>query len=245
MKKEDIINRKRLVSTFIDLISINSPSFDEGRIGNYLEVRLRKLGFKVMRQKYDRSFNIIAFKKGMQRHALPLMLSGHMDTIEPTEGIKYAVKGDSIRSTGETVLGADDKSALAQILEAVEVLDEKNILHGDIEVVISSGEEKGLFGAKNLDFRKIRSRHALVLDSGGRVGRVVVAAPSHITYEMRIIGKPAHAGIEPEKGVSAIKVAAEIITKVPDGRISDDTTANIGIIKGGTATNVVSKEVMV
>ena len=245
MKKEDLINRKRLVSTFIDLITINSPSFDEGRIGDYLEVRLRKLGFKVMRQKYDRSFNIIAFKKGMQKHSLPLMLSGHMDTIEPTEGIKYAVKGDSIRSTGETVLGADDKSALAQILEAVEVLDENNMPHGDIEVVISSGEEKGLFGAKNLDFRKIRSRHALVLDSGGRVGRVVVAAPSHVTYEMRIIGKPAHAGIEPEKGVSAIKVAAEIITKVPDGRISDETTANIGIIKGGTATNVVSKEVII
>jgi tripeptide aminopeptidase len=245
MKKEDFINRERLVGTFIDLININSPSFDEGRIGDYLETRLKKLGFKVTRQKYDRSFNIIAFKRGIRKNALPLMLSGHMDTIEPTEGIRYALKGNIIRSTGETVLGADDKSALAQILEALDVLNERNIPHGDIEVVITSAEEKGLFGAKNLDVGKIRSRHALVLDSGGEVGKIVIAAPSHVTYEMRIVGKPAHAGIEPEKGISAIKVAAEIIAKVPDGRISEETTANIGIIKGGTATNVVPKEAFI
>ena len=247
------INRKRLLATFLELININAPSFDEDRLGGHLAEVFRCLGCKVIRQRYDRSFNIIARKKGSLKNILapsglllePLLLSAHMDTIEPTEGIRYAIKAGIIRSTGGTVLGADDKSAIAQIIEAMTVLMEQNVPHGDIEVVITSAEERGLCGAKNLDFRKIRSRHALVLDSGGPVGKIVVAAPTQITYEMRITGRPAHAGIEPEKGISAIRVASEIIASVPDGRIDAVTTANIGIIRGGTATNVVSREVVI
>ncbi len=245
MQKELLINRKRLISTFTDLININSPSFDEARIGDHLEEAFRCLGFKVTRQRYDRSFNIIARKKGSLKKVAPLLLSAHMDTIEPTEGIRYTVKNSIIRSTGSTVLGADDKSAIAQILEAVAILQEQDIPHGDLEVVITSAEERGLCGAKNLDFKKIKSRHALVLDSGGHVGKIVVAAPTHVTYAMRILGRPAHAGIEPEKGISAIRVASEIIATVPDGRIDARTTANIGMIRGGTATNVVPKEVLI
>lgn len=244
MKKDPRINRKRLVSTFLEMININSPSFHEGPMGDYLEAKLRPLGFKVIRQKYDKSFNIIASKKGIRKDGRPLILSAHMDTIEPTAGIRYTIRNDVIRSVGSTVLGADDKSAIAQIIEAVTIIGEKMIPHGDIEIVLTSAEEKGLFGAKNLDFSRIRGRHALVLDSGGPVGRIVVAAPSHITYEMKVTGRPAHAGIEPEKGVNAIRVAAEIIAAVHDGRIDTETTANIGIINGGTATNVVPKEVV-
>lgn len=245
MKKELLINRKRLVSTFIDLIKINSPSFEEDLLGRRLEELFTRLNFRITRQRYGRSFNIIARKKGSLKNSRSLLLSGHMDTIEPTEKIRYAVKSGVIRSTGNTVLGADDKSAIAQILEAVTVLQEQSIPHGDIEVVITSAEEKGLCGAKNLDYRKIKSRHALVLDSGGPVGRIVVAAPTHVTYEMRVIGKSAHAGIEPEKGINAIRVASEIIAAVPDGRIDAVTTANIGMITGGTATNVVPREVVI
>lgn len=245
MRKELLINKKRLICTFMDLININSPSFEEGRIGDHLEDAFRGLGFRVTRQSYDRSFNIIAFKKGSLKKAAPLLLSAHMDTIEPTEGIRYAIKGNVIRSVGETVLGADDKSAIAQILEAMTVMKKQDIPHGDIEVVLTSAEEKGLFGAKGLDFRKIKSRFALVLDSGGPVGRIVVSAPTQISYEMRVVGRPAHAGIEPERGINAIRVAAEIIAAVPDGRIDSVTTANIGLIRGGTATNVVPKEVLI
>lgn len=245
MRNELLINRKRLVSTFIELITINAPSFEEDLLGKHLGKLFTSLGFKVTRQRYDRSFNIIARKKGSLKNVLPLLLSAHMDTIEPTEGIRYAVKSNVIRSTGDTVLGADDKSAIAQILEAMTVLQEMGIGHGEIEVVITSAEEKGLCGAKNLDFKKIKSRHALVLDSGGPVGKIVVAAPTHITYEMSIMGRPAHAGIEPERGISAIRIASEIIAAVPDGRIDGVTTANIGMIRGGTATNVVPKEVLI
>ena len=239
------INRKRLVATFLDLININSPSFGETALGDHLAELFHGLGCRVTRQRYDRSFNIIAYRKGGLKRVAPLMLSCHMDTIEPTEGIRYAVKGGIIRSTGNTVLGADDKSAIAQIIEAMTVLQERGIAHGDIEIVFTSAEEKGLHGAKNLDFKKIRSKHALVLDSGGPVGKIVVAAPTQITYEMRITGRPAHAGIEPEKGISAIRVASEIIASVPDGRIDAVTTANIGVIRGGTATNVVPREVVI
>jgi len=245
MKKTFRINRKRLVSTFLEMIRINSPSFHEGPMGDYLEAQLSALGFKVMRQTYGASFNILALKKGKHADALPLILSGHMDTIEPTEGIRYSIKENVISSTGDTVLGADDKSAVAQILEAVTAAAENGIPHGDIEIIFTSAEEKGLHGAKNLDYRKIQGRHALVLDSGGRVGKIVIAAPSHITYEMHVLGKPAHAGIEPEKGISAIRVAAEIIGALPDGRIDAETTANIGMVSGGTATNVVPREVTI
>ncbi len=239
-----LINKERLISTFVDLIKINSPSFAEKEIGDFLAQRLSGIGFDVRFQQYDRSFNLIAIKKGNKRGAA-LMLSAHMDTIEPTEGITFAVENDRIRSTGNTVLGADDKSALAQILEAAIVLHENRISHGDIEIVFTSAEERGLHGARNLDFKGIRSRHALVLDSGGSVGSIVVGAPTHLRYTMTVTGKSAHAGIEPERGTSAIRVASEIITKVPDGRIDEETTANIGIINGGTATNVVPREVVI
>jgi tripeptide aminopeptidase len=243
MTESSLINRKRLIDTFTDLVRINSPSFEEKEIGDFLAARLIRMGFGVRFQKYDRSFNIIA-KKGKKR-SLPILLSAHMDTIESTAGITFAIERDRIRSTGGTVLGADDKSALAQILEALTVLHENGIPHCNIEIAFSSAEERGLVGARNLDFRGIKSRHALVLDSGGSIGNLIVGAPTHIRYTMTVIGKSAHAGIEPEKGISAIRVASEIITKVPDGRIDQDTTANIGIIDGGTATNVVPREVVI
>lgn len=248
MMKLDIaqyINQDRLIETFIELIRINSPSFNEREIGDFLNKRLEYTGCTVEFQEYDKSFNIIAFKKGTISNIPPLLLSGHMDTIEPTEGITFSIEDGVIRTTGNTVLGADDKSALAQILEVLAVINEKEIPHGDLEIVFTSAEENGLFGAKNLDFTRLRSKHALVLDSGGGVGNIVIAAPTHHTYEMKITGKAAHAGIEPEKGISAIRVAARIISEVSDGRINAGTTANIGVIKGGTATNVVPKEVTI
>lgn len=239
------INQERLIETFTELIRINSPSFKEREIGDILAKRLEGVGFLVDFQEYDKSFNIIALKKGGIPDTPPLLLSGHMDTIEPTEGIRFSIEDGVIRTTGNTVLGADDKSALAQILEVLTVIQEKDLPHGDLEVVFTSAEENGLFGAKNLDFTRLRSKHALVLDSGGSVGNIVIAAPTHYTYEMKITGKSSHAGIEPEKGKSAIRVAARIISELPDGRINAGTTANMGIISGGTATNVVPKEVTI
>ena len=228
----NFINKKRLVNTFTELLMINSPSFDEGEMGKVLAKKLTAAGCEIEMQRYDGSFNIIGIKEGFSR-APALILSAHMDTIESTEGIEFSVDDVRIRSTGRTVLGADDKSAIAQILEALTVLHEHEITHGRLEIVFTSAEEKGLCGAKNLDFPRLTGRHALVLDASGEVGCLIVSAPAHITYEMRIIGRSAHAGIEPEKGINAIRVASLIIASVPDGRIDDKTTANIGTIQGG------------
>jgi tripeptide aminopeptidase len=242
---ERFINKKRLLDTFIELVKINSPPFGEKEIGEVLSDKLRRAGCVVDIQDYGPSFNIIARKKGRRRHSPPLLLCGHMDTIEPTEDIAFELENDVVRTMGSTVLGADDKSALAQIVEAVTVLEEREIPHGDIEVVFTSAEENGLIGGKNLDFLRLKSRHSLVLDTSGDIGRLVIASPAHHTYELRISGRSAHAGIEPEKGISSVKVAAEIISAVPDGRLDSETTANIGIVKGGTATNVVPRETVV
>jgi len=245
MNSQNGVNRERLVRTFTELIEINSPSFEEDRIGSVLAGKLEQVGCIVERQDYGESFNLVAMKKGNTDCPASLLLSGHMDTIEPTAGIKYAIEDGVIKSVGKTVLGSDDKSALAAILEALSVIKEKGLPHGDIEIVFTSAEEKGLDGAKNLDLDSLKSRHGLVLDSGGGIGGIVIAAPTHITYTMTLTGRPAHAGLEPEKGISAIRAAARIIASIPDGRIDENTTANIGIIKGGTATNVVPREVVV
>jgi tripeptide aminopeptidase len=239
------VNKERLINTFIELIKVNSPSLNEGEIGELLAGKLRKAGCSVTMQDYGASFNLIAFKEGSNRAVPSLILSAHMDTIEPTEGIMFSIENDIIRTTGPTVLGSDDKGALAQVIEALLVLQEQGIPHGDIEIIFSSAEETGLLGARNLDFAGIRGKHAIVLDSSGSVGSLVFAAPAHIIYEMQILGKAAHAGIEPERGISAIRVASRIIAEIPDGRIDSETTANIGIIKGGSATNVVPQEVVI
>ena len=141
MKKTGIanyINQERLIETFTELIRINSPSFHEREIGEFLKERLEGTGCLVEFQQYERSFNVIAFKKGNRKDSPPLLLSGHMDTIEPTVGIVYSIEDGVIRTTGNTVLGADDKSALAQILEALTIINERSLPHGDIGIVFTS-----------------------------------------------------------------------------------------------------------
>ncbi|TAN41362.1 MAG: M20/M25/M40 family metallo-hydrolase [Nitrospirae bacterium] len=245
MVREDLISRQRLQKVFLELVNINSPSFEETVLGEFLIKALERCGCTVLLQEYDRSFNLIGRMKGNAPGFPPLLLSAHMDTIEPTEGIRISIDDEKIRSAGETVLGADDKSAIAQILEALAVIAGHDLPHGDLEVVFTSAEERGLIGARSLDFSALASRHAVVLDSAGSVGNIIIGAPTHLTYEMTVVGRAAHAGIEPEKGISAIRAAAQIIASVPDGRLNSGTTANIGMIRGGTATNVVPKEVVI
>src|ERR1700690_2248202 len=122
MSLDNLINRQRLLKTFIELVNINSPSFDETEIGDFIVKIMERSGCSVAVQEYDRSFNLIGLKKGNSPGFSPLLLSAHMDTIESTRGIRIAVDDEMIRSTGDTVLGADDKSAIAQIIEVLSVL---------------------------------------------------------------------------------------------------------------------------
>ena len=242
--EETMINKDRLVETFVRLGRINSPSGKEGAIADVLEADLRTLGFDVVRDKAGEKINgetgnVIGSKKGTLPNAVPILLCAHMDTVTPTEGWECKMDGDYIRSKGDMILGADDKAGIAVILEAIKVIQEQNILHGDIQVLFSIAEETGLYGAKHLDHSLVTSRCAFVYDMGRPVGSITVSAPSHDNIRATFRGKAAHAGAAPEKGINAIVTASKAIANMKVGRIDKETTANVGIIKGGTAGNVV------
>ena len=227
-----MINQERLVKTFCDLVQIDSPSGEEEAISQELVQRLMALGFTVVR---DQHGNVIASEEGGE----PLMLSAHMDTVEPGRGIKPIVSGGRIHTDGTTILGGDCKAGIAAILEGLEAIQDDRSSRIPVQLVITRGEEIGLVGAKNLDFSLIVAKEGVVFDGGGPVSEVTIASPTYIRFDVQVTGRAAHAGVEPEKGISAIKIASEIIAQLPQGRIDEETTLNVGTIAGGTVRNAV------
>ncbi len=238
------VNQDRLVQTFLDMVRLNTPPKQERAAAEIGRAILEELGFECQ---YDNAGekvggdvgNLIAFKKGTLPDAPPIFFSAHFDTVEATPGLEPVIEGDVIRSDGKTVLGADDISGMAPILEAMRILDEKQIPHGDIQLLLTICEEIGLVGAKHLDPNLIKAQFGYVLDAGPPVGSLVYSAPTQDIFDVHIHGKPAHAGAQPEDGVSAIQVAARAIARMKLGRVDHETTANVGIIQGGTATNII------
>jgi len=243
-----MINKKRLIDEFLELVQIDSPSSKEGKIAKVLVKKLEDIGCGVIidnagEKTGGETGNIIATLKG-NRKGKKLLFSSHMDTVSPGIGVKPIIdeaKG-IIKSDGTTVLGSDDKAGIASILEGLRVIKENNIDHADIQVVFSIWEEGGLYGAKYLDYSKLDVDYGFVLDSGGSPGEIIVKAPAQDAIKIKITGKPAHAGLQPENGISAIMVASRAIENMKLLRIDKETTANIGIVKGGVATNVVMPE---
>jgi tripeptide aminopeptidase len=191
------------------------------------------MGFSVER---DAIGNVFARRPGVGK---PLLLNAHLDTVVPGKGIQPVVADGIIRSDGRTILGSDDKAGVAVLLEVLQVAQEANRALPPLEVLLTVQEEVGLCGAKAFDISKLTAREGIGLDAGGPIGTINVAAPSQDCLAAVIHGRAAHAGAEPEKGISAIRVAAEAIAQMPLGRIDEETTANIGIIHGGQATNIV------
>ena len=235
------INKDRLISTFLDLVSISSPSWKEHSVMDYIEKRLSKLGIGFRELPCGGSFNLLADMQGTTPQQA-ILLSGHMDTVGPCDKISPVVTETRITSDGTSILGSDDKAAIAMFLEAFEVIREKNIPHGNVEMLLTCAEEVGLQGIKQFDMSLLKSRLGFVLDSGGPVGTMIMKAPYQYSMEIRVKGKAAHAGMEPEKGISAIVVLAAIISQLPNGRLDEETTINVGIISGGKATNIVAEE---
>lgn len=244
------VQQDRLLDTFLTLVQFNTPSRQEKLASEWCAEYLREIGFEVewddAGEKVGGTIgNLIAFKKGTLPEAPGIFFSSHLDTVEPTPNLEIAIEGDVIRSTSDTILGADDKCGVAPILEAMRVLHETGEPHGDIQLLLTICEEIGLVGAKLLDPNRIKAKYGFVLDSGPPVSQIVYTAPSQNSLRVRIQGKAAHAGGEPEKGISAIIAASNAIAKMKLGRIDMDTTANIGTIQGGTARNVVPAEVFI
>lgn len=240
---------KRVVQTFIDLVKIDSESKNEGKFQEYLRTKFEGLGLEIheddtMEQTGLGANNLICRLSGTVP-ADTLFFSCHVDTVIPGIGIQPEVRDGVVYSDGTTILAADDKAGIAIMLELIEQLKENNELHGTLEFVLSPGEEIGLVGANALDVDLLDANYGFVLDNGGPVGSITVGSPTLYGIEVVIKGITAHAGLEPEKGVSAIEIAAKAISKMKLGRLDADTTANIGTIHGGTASNIVADEVKI
>jgi tripeptide aminopeptidase len=238
------LRKKRLRGLLLELVQIDSLSRHEGAIAARLIVELEAVGAdEILTDSAGEAVggetgNLIARFSGTNPNVDPILLAAHMDTVAPGEGVKPIVEGDIIRSDGTSVLGGDDKSGCAVICEVLRVLRERDLDHGPIEAVFTICEEKGLLGAKHLDLGMIRARSGVVLDSDSP-GFLFTRAPAANSIHVRVHGLAAHAGMAPEKGLSAIQLAAQAITAMRLGRIDDETTANLGVVRGGTAINVV------
>lgn len=224
----------RLLEEFLVQIQMPSVSGQEGEFARYLLRTFTGLGLET---ELDSDGNMLAVLKGNPQRE-PLCFAAHSDTV-PTAPVRYRLEGDWIRTQGDSILSADDKAATSILVELVHALQEDRIPHGDLEILITCQEEVGLFGAKRFDLNRLRSQKILVLDHNGPVGGVIKSAPYANRLRFEFLGKAAHAGGEPERGISAVQAMSGAIAQMPLGRIDEETTANIGIVSGGNATNIV------
>lgn len=245
-----MINEERLVNLFLNLIQIDAPSLGEKSCVEFTKQHLIELGFEVHEDSAGAEIggnanNLIAWMRGTKSDAPRVFLSAHFDTVEPTAGLIVEERDGIFHAVSDTILGADDKGGMAPAIEACLALRESGEAHGDICLLLSVAEEIGLEGAGALQIESLNLDFGYVLDTGPPVGTFVTKTAYHDKLNIEIIGKPAHAGKDPEKGINAIQVAAAAINGMKLGRIGPETTANLGIIEGGTGTNVVCANVKI
>lgn len=243
-----MINEERLVDLFLNLIQIDAPSLQEADCISWTKSHLESLGFEVHEDDAGSKIggngnNLIVWMRGTLPDAPKVFLSAHFDTVEPTAGLIVEEKDGVFTSASDTILGADDKGGMAPAIEACLALRESGEPHGDICLLLSVAEEIGLKGAAALNIEELNLDFGYVLDTGPPVGTFVTKTAFHDKLDVEIIGKPAHAGKDPEKGINAIQVLASAVEGMRLGRIGPETTANIGTVQGGTGTNVVCANV--
>lgn len=238
---KNMIKTDRLAKRFTELVQIDSMSLEERDVAKRIEEILKPMGAEIF---YDNAkealggncSNLIAKFPGTV-DTEPIFLSGHMDTVGPGKGIKVIFKDNIFKSDGTTILGSDDKSAIAIILEVMDVIIENKIDYPPVELVFTICEEIGLLGAKHLDYALLDSKFGYILDALD-TGGIITKAPAANKLTVRVYGRAAHAG-RPETGINAITAASKAISRVQLGRLDEETTCNFGKIKGGVATNIV------
>lgn len=244
-----MIDKERMTEHVMDIIKIDSLSKKEKDVATKLQRDMEEIGAECF---YDDAGekvkgnvgNLIVKLEGNKPDAPPFFLSAHMDTVGPGEGIKPRIEDGILKSDGTTILGSDDKSGIAVIVETIRAIKDHGIAHGDIEIAFTICEEIGLLGSKHIDMSRFKAKHGIVLDSS-TPDRLVLRCPSADHLEFTVHGLEAHAGLCPENGISAIKITSEAISNMNLGRIDDYTTANIGVIGGGRATNIIPNRVKV
>jgi tripeptide aminopeptidase len=222
---------------FVELAAIPSPSGEEDAVAERVRAYLRDVGLETQD---DPAGNLLARLPATDgAEGRPIFLCAHLDTVPPSGPIEPVVADGVVTNGAGTILGADDKAAVAVLLEATRLLLAEGRPHAGVELLFTTREETGLEGAFAFDVSRLQAMLGFVYDYSGPVGDVVVAAPSGRAIDVLFTGRPAHAGINPEDGRSAIVAAARAITDFRLGRIDEETTANVGLIDGGTALNVV------
>lgn len=237
-----------VVKYFLHLVTIDSESLNERGMIDFLKKDLEELGAQTYEDKCHletggNAGNLYGYLPGNIDKA-PILLCAHVDTVKPGNGIKPQMRDGYIYSDGTTVLGGDDKSGVAEIMIALKRLKDSGEDHAPIEILFTVSEEIGLLGARGFDKSVLKSSFGYAFDAH-RVGEIILGAPAQNSFDITIHGKEAHAGVEPEKGLNAIRIASEAIAQMPMGRIDFETTCNIGIIKGGAATNIVPNMVKI
>jgi len=244
-----LVNKDRLSDTFCELVKIDSPSREEKEIVLYLKDLFEKeFNAKTIIDDADKETgsnigNLIVKLDGKLKKE-PVFFNAHLDTVEPCRNINVIFENGIFKSDGKTILGGDDKAAVAILIEALRILKERDIDFGPIELLFTVCEEIGLLGAKAFDPSLLDSKAGYALDSTDP-DMVINKAPCATRFKIRIIGRAAHSGLNPEEGINAIKLTSQAISGLNLGRIDEETTCNIGIIRGGKATNIVPEVVEV
>jgi tripeptide aminopeptidase len=229
--------QSEVLDLFLELAAIPSPSGEEQAVAERVRSYLRDLA---LQPETDAAGNVLArLDATASNGGTPIFLCAHMDTVPVAGPIEPVVENGVVRNGANTILGADDKAAVAVLLQAARTLLSESRPQAGIELLFTVREETGLEGAKAFDHTRLSARSGFVYDYSGQVGDVVLAAPSARRIDVVFRGRPAHAGIAPEEGRSAVFAAAKAIADLRLGRIDDETTANVGRIEGGTAGNVV------
>jgi len=240
-----------VLDLFRELAAIPSPSGRERPVADRTLDFLRDLGLDPTEDDAGAQIgsdmgNIhVALPPSDDGDGVPIFLNAHLDTVPPTGPIDPEVRNGVVVNRHDTILGADNKAAVAVMLAAVSDLVRTGRSHAGVELVLTPMEEVGLRGAKAFDTSRLRARVGYCYDHAAPIGNVVLAAPTQRTVRFRFIGRAAHAGIAPEDGRSAVVAAARAIADMPLGRIDAETTANVGLISGGIAGNIVPPECLV
>ncbi|WP_251942917.1 M20/M25/M40 family metallo-hydrolase [Staphylococcus sp. Marseille-Q5304] len=245
-----MVNKERIIHTFLELVQIDSETGKEQEIQPILKSKFQSLGLNVVEDNANEdprlgANNLICtLASNINKNDIDkIYFSSHMDTVVPGVNVKPTINDDGyIYSDGTTVLGADDKAGLAALIELIQVMQEQNTPHGQIQFIITVGEESSLLGAKAINSELIDADFGYAVDASSPIGSTVIAAPTQMKVDATIYGKTAHASV-PDQGVSAINIAAKAISKMHLGKIDEETTANIGRFEGGSATNIVANKV--
>jgi tripeptide aminopeptidase len=233
-----------VVDLFTELAALPSPPGEERAVADVVARYLSDLGLTVEEDDAGRTVgstigNLFAQLEPTGEGGTPIFLCAHLDTVPPEGPLEPVIEDGIVRNAGGTILGADNKSAVAAMLEATRRVLAENRPHGGIELLFTPKEEVGLLGAAAFDHQKLRARVGYVYDQAAPIGDIILGAPFSQAMQVRFHGRAAHSGMYPEEGRSAIAAAARAVADLRLGRIDEETTANVGLIQGGTAGNIV------